>query len=52
MLAGKFLQALGVTKKSQKTNLTLFTEPVGRIFWGNIDFLVSHNSQRRRRKRD
>jgi hypothetical protein len=32
---------LGLTKKSQKANFTLLTEPVDRIFWGNTDFLVS-----------
>jgi hypothetical protein len=31
----------GLTKKSQKAKFTLLTEPVNRIFWGNIDFLVS-----------
>jgi hypothetical protein len=33
----------GLTKKSQKTNFTLVTEPVDRIFGENTDFLVSPN---------
>jgi hypothetical protein len=33
----------GLTKKSQKANFTLLTEPVDRIFWGNTGFLVSPN---------
>jgi hypothetical protein len=36
-------KSLGLTKKSQKANFTLFTEPVDRIFLGNTDFLVSPN---------
>jgi hypothetical protein len=31
----------GLTKKSQKVNFTLFTEPIDRIFLGNTDFLLS-----------
>jgi hypothetical protein len=32
---------MGLTKKPQKANFTLLTEPVDRIFLGNTDFLVS-----------
>jgi hypothetical protein len=35
-----------LTKKSQKANFTLLTEPVYRIFWGNTDFLVSPQCER------
>jgi hypothetical protein len=34
---------LGLTKKSQKVNFTLFTEPEDRMFLRNTDFLVNPN---------
>jgi hypothetical protein len=41
----------GLTKKSQKVNFTLLTEPADRIFLGNTDFLVSPNMDNPRRNR-
>jgi hypothetical protein len=32
---------VGLTKKSQKANFTLLTEPADKIFLKNTDFLVS-----------